>query len=168
MESSASTRRESRHKKGRRTEPAAFVRGVSRLRRLGRRRSRCRSRRVLRQPGDVDAGELRGFLHAVVELRVDLLHAVPLEERAEDLLPVVGLAVVDKRLLYLLADVVGEVLAQRHAVVRDRTGGVDDLRLRLDVRVGRDETVASVDEGGGAVDRTLVDGERGLRVTAGE
>src|SRR2546426_10355575 len=166
MESSASTRRESRHKKGRRTEPAAFVRRVLTLRRLCRRRCRRRSRRVLREPGDVDAGELRGFLHAVVELRVDLLHAVPLEERAEDLLPVVGLAVIDERLLYLLADVIGEVLAKRDAVVRDRTGGVDNLRLRLDVRVGCDETVASVGERRGGADPTLVDGKRCLRGTA--
>src|SRR5688572_28750340 len=65
-------------------------------------RARCgrrhRTRGLRRLARDVDACELRGVTHRVVELRVDLLHAVPREQRLERGLAGVGLAVVDEAL----------------------------------------------------------------------
>src|SRR5947208_700723 len=75
----------------------------------GRRRRRGGKRRVLRELRHVNTGELRGLTHWVVELRVDLLHAVPGEQRQELRLAIIGLAVVDERLLHRLAEIGREV-----------------------------------------------------------
>src|SRR4029077_8484735 len=141
--------------------PAAFAStGTKWLRRLRWCRGRCGLGGRVREALYVDARERRGRLHVVIEARGYLLHAVPREQRGEDGLACVGLAVVDERGLHLGGDIGWEVLTDGDAIVRNRPGGVDDFGLRLDVGRRRDEAVTRVDERRRAIDGALIDRQR--------